>query len=738
MPETQGLLANFVKDGSEPAFRELVSRYIDLVYSTALRLVDGDTHRAQDVSQIVFADLARMAGKLRENTMLGGWLHRHTCFVARTMMRGERRREARERQAAEMNSLETHSVLAQTAPILDEAIQKLGPDDRDAILLRFYELRNLRSVGEALGINENVAQKRVSRAVNELRVLLQRRGVALSTGALAGSLAVGAVKAAPAGLALSIAGTVCGAAATTGASAGVTVAKIPVMVNLKIALVGAIAVASLVTAIVLHNQSKARLRNEALIAQQQAEREPGSPAAGPATVQVTSAIVDPPPDESAAAPSRNLTPAGANIVGNPTSQAPAEPQNVPSAAAAPLIQRFAATSGSTVRVEGTANAIHPEWSLESRVIGGFLEVGAGFPIRTNQEVQTGPVEAKAEVFVAVRSLKSVDKDGRPYSDTMDEHAYRSLRADQYPRLYFRLDQMSFQGMTNSSAILQYEFMARGELAVAGVTNEIDMPVVVLPVGNRKFKISGQTSFKMTSFQITPPSVNFALGTLEVGDDVRVAFDWLIEAKSAPASKAQEQLVPLVLELPPPAFRGIPRDLRLGSNVEPLSKEPRPPMIVPANVVNLAPYAQLSSSDRNAGPEILARIVDGDKGASEQSIIFLRKGTQWIQMDFGKLQEIFAVVIWHAHNSAKVYHGVAAGVADDPDFRHNVRTLFNNDRESSSGLGRGSNREYVESYEGKLINGKGVKARYLRFYSRGSTESALNEYTEIEVYGRPVL
>ena len=75
------------------------------------------------------------------------------------------------------------------------------------------------------------------------------------------------------------------------------------------------------------------------------------------------------------------------------------------------------------------------------------------------------------------------------------------------------------------------------------------------------------------------------------------------------------------------------------------------------------------------------------------------------------------------------------VADDPDFKQNARTLFNNDSKNTSGLGSGADREYFESYEGKLINAKGVKARYIRFYSKGSTESALNEYTEIEVYGR---
>ena len=127
---------------------------------------------------------------------------------------------------------------------------------------------------------------------------------------------------------------------------------------------------------------------------------------------------------------------------------------------------------------------------------------------------------------------------------------------------------------------------------------------------------------------------------------------------------------------------------------------------------------------------------GVRYASDQSIIFLRKGTQWVQLDLGSPTEIFAIAIWHAHNMAKVYHDVIVQVADDADFIENVRTLFNNDQDNTSGLGVGTDREYFEAYEGKLINAKGAKARYIRFYSKGSTESALNEYTELEVYGRP--
>ncbi len=195
-------------------------------------------------------------------------------------------------------------------------------------------------------------------------------------------------------------------------------------------------------------------------------------------------------------------------------------------------------------------------------------------------------------------------------------------------------------------------------------------------------------------------------------------------------------VPLAIKLPAPAFKGTPPNITIGPNVEPLSDKPRPAMMVPPGLKNVAPGSKVTSSDKNASSENLAKLTDGDKEASDQSIIFLRKGTQWVQMDFGAPQEIFAVAIWHAHDMAKIYHDVIVQVADDPDFIENVRTVFNNDQDNSSGLGVGTDREFFETFEGKLINAKGVKARYIRFYSKGSTASALNEYTELEVYGRP--
>ena len=199
--------------------------------------------------------------------------------------------------------------------------------------------------------------------------------------------------------------------------------------------------------------------------------------------------------------------------------------------------------------------------------------------------------------------------------------------------------------------------------------------------------------------------------------------------------AAEELVPLKPALPEPAFVGTPKEGPPGTkDVE--SGKLAKPLMIPKDAVNIAPKATLSTSDAKASPRTLMKIVDGDKEARESSVVLLRKGPQYVQFDFGKPFELYAIVIWHAHDSAKVFHGVVAQVADDADFTKNVRTLFNNDKANADGCGVGTDREYFETNEGKTIDAKGEKAQFVRLYSKGSTESALNEYTEVEIYGRP--
>jgi len=267
MTDSQHLLAEYRRSGSDAAFRELVARFVGLVYSTALRLVEGDLHRAEDVTQTVFADLARLARTLSNEVRLGGWLHRHTCFVAVNTLRGERRRQARERQAVEMNTLQDHSEadFSQVAPLLDEAINELGETDRTAILLRFFEQRDFRSVGKALGSNEDAARIRVKRALQKLEEFLKRRGVTTTAASLGVVLAANAVQAAPVGLAVTISTAVALAGTTIATTATATAIKTIAMTTLQKAIIGVTLAAAVGAGIYEARQnSKLRDQNESL------------------------------------------------------------------------------------------------------------------------------------------------------------------------------------------------------------------------------------------------------------------------------------------------------------------------------------------------------------------------------------------------------------------------------------------------------------------------------------------
>ncbi len=206
--EIQELLQAYVQHGSESAFRDLVKRYITLVYSTALRQLGGRAHLAEDVSQTVFTDFARKARTLPSDVLLGGWLHKHTCFVAANVSRSERRRTDRENQAAQMNTLTNDSDenWKQIAPVLDDAINELSAEDRDAVTLRYFEQRDFRSIGATLGVSDDTAQKRVSRALEKLRGLLVNHGVTLTATALGTLLTNQSLASLPSSLAENVAG----------------------------------------------------------------------------------------------------------------------------------------------------------------------------------------------------------------------------------------------------------------------------------------------------------------------------------------------------------------------------------------------------------------------------------------------------------------------------------------------------------------------------------------------------
>jgi len=272
MTDSQRLIAEYAKRGSEAAFRELVTRYLDLVHSAALRLVGGDSHLAEDVSQAVFADLARKARTLSSDVMLGGWLHQHTCFVAAKTMRGERRRQSRERQAVEMNALHADSEMnfARLAPALDEAINELAEPDRTAILLRFFERHDFREVGEAIGSSEDAARMRVTRALEKLESLLKRRGITSTATALSVVLAANAVQAAPVGLAATIS-TAALAGTALATSTTIAVTKTIAMTTLQKAIIGTALAAAVGTGIFAARQNGELRRHVQTLQQQGAD-----------------------------------------------------------------------------------------------------------------------------------------------------------------------------------------------------------------------------------------------------------------------------------------------------------------------------------------------------------------------------------------------------------------------------------------------------------------------------------
>jgi uncharacterized protein (TIGR03435 family) len=221
MPDAQDmeLVREFARDHSEAAFTELVRRHINLVYSVARRCTgnDGDAH---DVTQAVFIILARKAARLREKTLLTGWLYETTRFAAARLLRTNARRHAREQEAymqSTLNEADNSAIWEKLSPHLENAMGKLNAADRALLVLRFYENKSGTEAAALLGIREDAAHKRVTRAIEKLRKFFVKRGVTLSGAAIAGAVSANSVQAAPVALVKTISAVAVakGAAAST-------------------------------------------------------------------------------------------------------------------------------------------------------------------------------------------------------------------------------------------------------------------------------------------------------------------------------------------------------------------------------------------------------------------------------------------------------------------------------------------------------------------------------------------
>ena len=268
------LLGQYAQQASEAAFAELVQRHVNLVYSAALRQVRSP-QLAEEVAQSVFTDLARNAARLNNATggkpVLTAWLYQVTRRTAIDAVRKESRRQLREQIAAEMTNMNSNSSdWTQIEPLLDEAMDALDETDRTAILLRYFENKNLREVGASLGTSDDTAQKRVSRAVERLREYFSKRNVTIGASGLAVAISANAVQAAPAGLAVTISTAAMLTGTTLATTTIVAATKTIVMTTLQKTLITAAIATAVGTGIYETRQaSTLRSKNE-LLQQQQA------------------------------------------------------------------------------------------------------------------------------------------------------------------------------------------------------------------------------------------------------------------------------------------------------------------------------------------------------------------------------------------------------------------------------------------------------------------------------------
>ncbi|HSY09590.1 MAG TPA: sigma-70 family RNA polymerase sigma factor [Candidatus Dormibacteraeota bacterium] len=269
------LLRQFARENSQDAFTEIVRRHVNLIYSAALRQVRSP-QLAEEIAQSVFADLARNADKLSNATggppVLAAWLYSVTRRTAIDAIRKESRRQLREQIAVEMTNMNaTANDWTQIEPLLDDAMDALDETDRSAILLRYFENKNLREVGENLKISDDAAQKRVSRAVERLREFFSKQKITIGASGLAVLISANAVQSAPMGLAatISAAAVLTGTAAYT--STVIAATKTIAMTTLQKTIVGAAFVAAVGTGIFEAHQTS-QLRGENQLLQQQVDQ----------------------------------------------------------------------------------------------------------------------------------------------------------------------------------------------------------------------------------------------------------------------------------------------------------------------------------------------------------------------------------------------------------------------------------------------------------------------------------
>jgi hypothetical protein len=194
----------------------------------------------------------------------------------------------------------------------------------------------------------------------------------------------------------------------------------------------------------------------------------------------------------------------------------------------------------------------------------------------------------------------------------------------------------------------------------------------------------------------------------------------------------QDLMILTTNIPVEIIEGTPQPIKVANLEKAPTKVPK--MRVPTKTKLLSAGKTVTGSDDFPIIGELAYLTDGDKDAGEGYFVELMDGLQWVQIDLESESNLEAIWLWHYHSQARAYHDIVIQISNDSEFVNNVTTLFNNDFDNSAQLGKGSDKPYIESRFGKLINAKGIPARYVRLYSNGNTANDMNHYIEVEVYG----
>lgn len=205
--------------------------------------------------------------------------------------------------------------------------------------------------------------------------------------------------------------------------------------------------------------------------------------------------------------------------------------------------------------------------------------------------------------------------------------------------------------------------------------------------------------------------------------------YLCSLSSAQAEKTLE------LELPKPKFSGTPVPIKGIPHLAKTTIGERVLPKVPDDVELISQGKEVTSSDDWPIIGELEFLTDGDKDADEGYYVELGPELQWVQIDLESSKEIHVIALWHYHSQARAYHDVIVQVSDDPEFGSGVKTIFNSDHDNSAGLGKGKDKAYIETHEGKIIEANGVKGQYVRFYSQGNSTDTMNHYIEAQIFGR---